>query len=164
MLPCGACCEYDLRGKTVLITGGSRGLGLVLGREFVRQGARVAICARDVKELERASADLVRRGLPVLAVPCDVTNRAAVEAMVEIVRNHFGQIDVLVNNAGVIEVGPLEVMTLEDFEEAMKIHFWAPLYTTLVGLPEMRAPRWAHHQYLFDWRQNQRAALGALQC
>ena len=98
--------EYDLRGKTVLITGGSRGLGLVLGREFVRQGARVAICARDAEELERASADLVRRGLPVLAVPCDVTDRAAVETMVETVRDHFSQIDVLVNNAGVIEVGP----------------------------------------------------------
>src|SRR5204862_3652064 len=112
--------EYDLRGKTVLITGGSRGLGLVLGREFVRQGARVAICARDVEELERASADLVRRGLPVPAVPCDVTDRAAVEAMVQTVRDHFGQIDVLVNNAGVIEVGPLEEMTLEDFEETMK--------------------------------------------
>src|SRR5436853_2027918 len=112
--------SYDLRGKIALITGGSRGLGLVLGREFVRQGARVAICARDVVELERASADLVRRGLPVLAVPCDVTDRAAVEAMIETVRDHFGQIDVLINNAGVIEVGPLEVMTLEDFEEAMK--------------------------------------------
>jgi NAD(P)-dependent dehydrogenase (short-subunit alcohol dehydrogenase family) len=72
------------------------------------------------RELERASADLLRRGLPVLAVPCDLTHRAEVEAMMAPVDDHFGQINVLVNNAAVIEVGPLEVMKLEDFEEALR--------------------------------------------
>jgi short-subunit dehydrogenase len=61
--------------------------------------------------------------------------------MVRIVRDHFGRIDVLINNAGVIEVGPMEVMTVEDYEEAMKTHFWGPLYTTLAVLPEMRERR-----------------------
>src|SRR5215470_3380169 len=87
---------YDLRGKTVLITGGSRGLGLVLGREFISRGASVAICARDVEELERAGSDLVRPGRPVLALPCDVANVEEVGRMVEAVREHFGKIDVLV--------------------------------------------------------------------
>lgn len=130
--------EYDFRGKTVLITGGSRGLGLVLARELAGEGARVAICARDPAELERASADLTRRGGQVLAVPCNVTERAQVEEMVRVVRGRFGRIDALVNNAGVIQVGPIEVMTLEDYEEAMKVHFWGPLYTILAVLPEMR--------------------------
>jgi NAD(P)-dependent dehydrogenase (short-subunit alcohol dehydrogenase family) len=133
--------EYDLKGKCVLITGGSRGLGLVLAREFAGEGARVAICARDPKELERARRDLESHGAEVLAFPCDVTDRAQVSELVEVVTRRFGGVDVLVNNAGVIQVGPLEVMTLEDFEQAMAIHFWGPLYTTLAVLPQMRARR-----------------------
>ena len=133
--------EYDLRGKTALITGGSRGLGLVMAREFAREGAKLVICARDPAELERARADLQGRGADVLAVPCDVTNRSQINEMVYIARDRFGQIDVLVNNAGVIQVGPLEVMTLEDYEQAMNVHFWGPLYTTLAVLPEMKRRR-----------------------
>ena len=133
--------EYDLRGKTVLVTGGSRGLGLVLARELAREGARVAICARDAEELERAVADLRGRGAEALAFPCDVTDRRQVREMVEVVTDRFGGIDVLVNNAGIIQVGPLEVMTLEDFERAMAVHFWGPLYTTLAVLPQMRRRR-----------------------
>lgn len=130
--------EYDLRGKTVLISGASRGLGLVMARELARSGARLAICARDRAELERASADLVERGAEVLAIACDVTDTEQVNNMVQAVRDRFGQIDVLINNAGIIAVGPMEVMTPKDYEAAMKIHFWAPLYTTLAVLPEMR--------------------------
>jgi NAD(P)-dependent dehydrogenase (short-subunit alcohol dehydrogenase family) len=129
---------YDLHGKTVLITGGSRGLGLALGREFVSRGACVAICARDVEELERASSDLVRPGRPVLALPCDVSNMEEVGRMVEAVHEHFGAIDVLVNNAGVIEVGPVETMTLADYEEALDINLRGPLHTMLAVIPEMR--------------------------
>ena len=132
---------YDFGGKTVLITGGSRGLGLVLARGFAAEGANVAICARDPKELERARADLASRGARVLAFPCDVTDRAQVREMVDVVTLHFGRVDVLVNNAGVIQVGPLEVMTLEDFEQAMAVHFWGPLYATLAVLPQMRRRR-----------------------
>ena len=133
--------SYDLRGKTVLITGGSRGLGLVMAREFAREGARLVICARDAAELERARMDLSGRGADVLAIPCNVTDRWQVNEMVIMARQRFGRIDVLVNNAGVIEVGPIEVMTLEDYEEAMNTHFWGPLYTTLAVLPEMRGRR-----------------------
>jgi NAD(P)-dependent dehydrogenase (short-subunit alcohol dehydrogenase family) len=130
---------YDFEGKTVLITGGSRGLGLVLARGFAAEGANVAVCARDHRELERARADLASRGARVLAFPCDVTDRAQVKELVDVVTRRFGRIDVLVNNAGVIQVGPLEVMTLEDFEQAMAVHFWGPLYATLAVLPQMRA-------------------------
>ena len=133
--------KYELSGKVVLITGGSRGLGLVMARELVRQGARLAICARDKTGLERAHQELVAGGADVLAVPCDVTDKDQVNKMVQAVRSHFGQIDVLINNAGAIAVGPMEVMTLEDYEAAMNIHFWAPLHTLFAVLPEMRQRR-----------------------
>jgi NAD(P)-dependent dehydrogenase (short-subunit alcohol dehydrogenase family) len=133
--------EYDFKNKTALITGGSRGLGLVLARELARQGARVAICARDAEELDRARADLKARGASVLAVPCDVTERAQVNELVETVRQHYGGVDVLINNAGQIQVGPFEVMTVEDYEEAMRVHFWGPLYAMLAVLPLMRGRR-----------------------
>ena len=130
--------EYDLKDKTVLITGGSRGLGLVMAREFARHGARLALCARDEEELERALFDLERFGVEVMVVRCDVRNRQEVNDMVAAVNARFGNVDVLVNNAGVIQVGPLEVMTEEDFEQAMQAHFWAPLNTIMAVLPSMR--------------------------
>ena len=114
---------FNLKDKVVLITGGSRGLGLVMAREFAAQGARLAISARDEAELDRARADMESGGAEVFDYVCDVTIQEKVNEMVEAVRNRFGRIDVLVNNAGVIQVGPLEAQTLEDFKQAMDIHF-----------------------------------------
>ncbi|MDG3006066.1 SDR family NAD(P)-dependent oxidoreductase [Paludisphaera mucosa] len=128
----------SLAGRTVLITGGSRGLGLVLAREFAHQGARIAICARDGDELARARADLAARGADAATFVCDVTDQSQVDRTVDQVLDRFGRLDVLVNNAGVIQVGPFEETTVEDFEEAMATHFWGPLYTTLAVLPSMR--------------------------
>lgn len=133
--------EYRLRGRTVLITGGSRGLGLVLARELAGEGANLVICARDEDALERARRELAEAGAPVLAAPCDVTDRRQVASLVAAARERFGAIDVLVNNAGLIQVGPLEAQTLEDFEASINLHFWAPLFTTLAVLPEMQSRR-----------------------
>lgn len=130
--------RFDFRGKTVLITGGSRGLGLVLARQFAREGARIAICARDEDELRTAERDLRSRGADVLAVQCDVTSEPQVSGMVTGLVRHFGSLDVLVNNAGTIEVGPMEVMTYADYQQAMQTHFWAPLHVTLAALPYLK--------------------------
>ena len=133
--------EYDLKDKTVLITGGSRGLGLVMAREFAREGSRLVLCARDEQELDQARLDLEKFGREVMVARCDVTNRQDVMTMVADVNSRFGGVDVLVNNAGVIQVGPLEVMTHEDFEVAMQAHFWGPLNTIMAVLPAMRQRR-----------------------
>lgn len=130
--------RFDFENKVVLITGGSRGLGLVLAREFAGEGARIAICARDAEELASAREDLESRGAEVFDAICDLRNQDEVETLIADVKTRFGQIDVLVNNAGVIQVGPLEVQTQKDFEDAMAIHFWAPFYTMQAVLPEMR--------------------------
>lgn len=130
--------RMNFRDKTVLITGGTRGLGLVLARGFLKEGARVVICGREESTLERARAELESLGGEVLAVPCDVTDPVQVEAMVSNVHERFGAVDVLVNNAGIIQTGPLESMTIEDFEDSINTHLWGPLYTTLAVLPEMK--------------------------
>jgi len=129
----------DLRGKVVLITGGSRGLGLAMAREFGSRGAIVAICARDDDELHRAQNDLIARGVRLHTFVCDVSDRQQVESMVQELAEQLGPVDVLVNNAGIINVGPFSEMDLEEFGHAMKVMFWAPLYTTLAVLPSMRA-------------------------
>ena len=129
----------SLAGKVVFITGGSRGLGLAMAEEFARRGAKIAICARDAEELVRARQCVEREtGATVRTFVCDVSDRAQVESTVQEVQNHFGAIDVLVNNAGIASVGPIENQTMADFEEVMKVNFWSQVYATLAVLPEMR--------------------------
>jgi len=130
--------RFDLKNKVVLITGGSRGLGLVLAREFASAGARIAICARDAAELAAAKEDLELRGAEVFDAICDVTNKDEINHLIGDVCMRFGQIDVLVNNAGVIQVGPLSTQTEKDFEDSMAIHFWAPYFMIQAVLPVMR--------------------------
>ncbi|MET4105173.1 SDR family oxidoreductase [Hymenobacter sp. UYP22] len=130
--------QYDLSGRVVLITGGSRGLGLILARQAVAEGARVAICARDADELERARQELAEAGSEVLALPCDLTQAADVTALVEQVQRQLGAIDVLINNAGIITAGPLDNIELRDYQDSMDTHFWAPLHAMQAVLPAMR--------------------------
>jgi short-subunit dehydrogenase len=130
--------RIDLYGKKVLVTGGSRGLGLVLARQLATEGADLIICARDRDELDRASAELSQRGAPVLALTCDLTDDAQVQRMINLVQQRWGGIDVLINNAGIITVGPLETMTLEDFQEVMAANFWSAVHTILAVLPGMK--------------------------
>jgi short-subunit dehydrogenase len=128
----------DLRGKLVLITGGSRGLGLALAREFACQGARVAICARDPDELTAAQSSLEAFSQNIYTFKCDLTDAAQVQELIDRVESTCGNIDVLVNNAGTIVVGPAEVMSADDFAEAMDVNLWAAVHTTLAIVPRMR--------------------------
>src|ERR1051326_416681 len=130
--------RYPLYDKVVLITGGSRGLGLVLARHVCAHGGNVAIIARDPDELMRAKTDLVPRGGKVLMVECDLLDADQIQSAVRKIIDRFGKIDILINNAGVIEVGPIENMTPEDFEQAMRLHFWAPFELISQIVPEMR--------------------------
>jgi NAD(P)-dependent dehydrogenase (short-subunit alcohol dehydrogenase family) len=132
--------RFSLRDKVVLITGGSRGLGLVLARQICAAGGKVALIARDAEELGRAEADLSRRGgAPnVFGIQCDLLDTEQIRSAVRQIIDRFGKIDILINSAGIIEVGPLEHMTREDFERAMQLHFWAPFELVSQIVPEMR--------------------------
>src|SRR5881396_1285805 len=130
--------RYPLRDKVVVITGGSRGLGLVLARYVCARGGNVALIARDPEELARAKADLAPRGGKVLTIECDLLDTGKIQSAVRQIIDRFGKIDILINNAGIIEVGPLEHMMPEDFERAMRLHFWAPFELISQIVPEMR--------------------------
>lgn len=129
----------DLSGRVVLVTGASRGLGLLLAREFADRGCRVAICARNGDELHAAEADLAARGAEVLAVTCDITDRDQVGRMMGQVVERFGALDVLVNNAGILQVGPAVEMTVDDFRAAVEVMQLGPVSVTLQALPHLRA-------------------------
>src|SRR5438477_9287722 len=120
---------------------GSRGLGLILARQISSEGGKVALLARDADELERAKAELTLCGGEVLAVQCDLLEGSQIQAAVAEVLACHGKIDVLFNNAGIIQVGPVENMQQQDFERAMSVHFWAPLLLIMEVLPAMRARR-----------------------
>src|SRR5829696_6797987 len=130
--------SIEFRGRNVLITGGSRGLGLVLARQFAAQGADITLLARDGEDLERAVLDIASRGADVLGIACDVTDQKQVQRAVERSIGRHGRLDVLVNNAGQIRVGPIDHMSEEDFDDAMAVHFYAPLYSMMAALPHMR--------------------------
>lgn len=130
-----------LRGKVVVITGASRGLGLVMARELAQQGARLALVAQHETPLDRALGELSAGGADVDATVCDVRDRDAVGAAVEAIAAHFGRIDMLINNAGIIQVGPLDNMEHADYRRAMDVHFWGALNMTEAVLPYMRRGR-----------------------
>ena len=126
------------RDKVALITGGSRGLGLQIARELCAHGASVSLLARDNQELDNAKRQLERFGTKVLAIQCDLIDTAQIQAAVQQTLQHFRKIDILINNAGIIEVGPLAHMQFKDFDRAMRIHFWAPFILQFLVVPHMR--------------------------
>ncbi len=129
---------YPLRDKVVVITGGSRGLGLVLARYVCARGGNVALIARDPEELARAKTDLAPSGGKTLTIQCDLLDSGQIQLAVRQIIDRFSKIDILINNAGIIEVGPLEHMRPEDFDRAMRLHFWAPFELISQIVPEMR--------------------------
>ncbi len=128
--------EVSLAGEVVLITGGSRGLGLALAREFARNGCRIAICARDRAQLDAAVRELRASNAEAFGFACDVGSKEEVERLLAAVREHYGRIDILVNNAGVIQVAPVDSLQEADFEKAMHAIFWGTVHPTLGVLPE----------------------------
>jgi len=130
------------RGKVVVITGGSRGLGLALAEEFGRRGARLVLAARTELQLAEARRLLLERSAvqtpdDVLIVAADLRKPEEASRLIEEATRRFGRVDVLINNAGVITVGPIENQTHQQFHEVMESNFYSGLHCTLAVLPQM---------------------------
>ena len=128
----------DVNGRVALITGGSRGLGLLIARQLGNLGARVVLVARDEAELQRAQQDLRASNVDVAIAVADVGDPAEAQRIVADVIARHGRLDLLFNNAGVMTVGPHQHMSVADYEQAMATHFWGPLHTIRAVVPHMR--------------------------
>lgn len=129
---------YELTGRSVLITGGSRGLGLALAREFAARGARLMLAARDGAELERAAADLRARGAQVQTAVADVTDAADVNRLVEETARVYGGLDVLVNNAAYQRYfHSFDEITLDEWEKTFATNVHAPFHLVRLALSHM---------------------------
>ena len=113
---------FDLTGKTALITGGSRGLGLQMAEALGEQGARLVITSRKQAELDEAAAHLKERGIDVLAIASDLSKETAVGPLVDTAMKHLGHIDILINNAGATWGAPAEDHPLEAWDKVMNLN------------------------------------------
>jgi short-subunit dehydrogenase len=124
-----------------LVTGASRGLGFLIARELADRGHDLVICARSADGLAEAATDLRGRGGAVEAVEADVGVKEQAEGVVAAARKRFGRLDVLVTNAGIIQVGPAEELGTRDYAEIMDSTFWGVVHTALAAMPLLRESR-----------------------
>lgn len=122
-----------------LVAGASRGLGLLIARNLAGRGYAVAILARDQESLQRACDAAARDGLTLRPYVADVSDNDAVQRTVDEIETNLGPIEVSIHVAGVIQVGPLESVTREHFEQAINIMAWGPINVALAVLPQMRS-------------------------
>src|SRR3984893_15731160 len=135
--------EVRLDGKSAIVTGGSKGLGLAIAREFAASGADVAILARDAAALADAKGDIqkVAKG-KVSAISCDVSKAAAIEAACKHVNSEFGKVDIFVNNAGQSTRGPSETITDEQWQADLDLKLFAQIRFCRILMPQMKQRKW----------------------
>jgi 3-oxoacyl-[acyl-carrier protein] reductase len=136
--------EVRLDGRSAIVTGGSKGLGLAIAREFAASGAEVAILARDPATLADAKAE-IQRGNPrarVAAISCDVSKMAPIQAAYDQVMSEFGKVDIFVNNAGQSTRGPSETLTDEMWQGDLDLKLFAQIRFCRLVFPQMKQRRW----------------------
>jgi NAD(P)-dependent dehydrogenase (short-subunit alcohol dehydrogenase family) len=130
--------KLDFKDKVVLITGGSRGLGLEMARILASKGAKLAICARTEEQLEKAELEIRAMGADIIAIRADLTDAEQAANLIAHVVGHYGRLDVLINNAGVMLVAPEKSLDISDYREVMDSNLWSALYTMKAAIPQFR--------------------------
>jgi short-subunit dehydrogenase len=126
---------------TVLITGASQGIGKATALLFAQNGYDVVLAARDRDRLNRVAQEIVTLGREALTVPTDIIDPQQVNTLAEKAIAAYGNIDVLVNNAGICSTGPIENTSLEDWHKIINVNLWGYIYTTYALLPQFLASR-----------------------
>ena len=127
----------ELRGRTALITGASRGLGLVIAKALAREGMNVVLAARSPELLEQLAAEIRQMGVRAIAYPTDVADEAQLRHLVEATLQEFGSIDVLINNAGIEAFRPYHLINPEDIVQTIQVNLTATMLLTRFVLPHM---------------------------
>ncbi|HEW97796.1 MAG: oxidoreductase [Candidatus Parabeggiatoa sp. nov. 3] len=133
-----------LSEKTVVITGASSGIGEETARLLAQKGAKVVLGARRVDRLEALAEDIQQSGGTAIIQATDVTKRDDVEALVKMAVDKFGQIDVLINNAGIMPVAPMEKARVEEWDQMIDVNVKGLLYGIAAALPLMKARGQGH--------------------
>ncbi len=136
--------EHALEGKVAMVTGASRGIGFAIARKLGELGAKVSICARDTKNLERAVGELKRDGISTLGVHADVTRAADVTLLVQETENSFGPIEIVVNNAGIGYFGPSHEASESSWDMVLDTNLKAVFLMTGAVAPKMIERRSGH--------------------
>jgi len=135
--------EVRLDGRSAIVTGGSKGLGLAIAQEYARSGADVAILARDQGALNDARA-LIQKDAKgkVLAISCDVSKAGPIEAACKQCNDAFGKVDIFVNNAGQSTRGPSETITDEQWQSDLDLKLFAQIRFCRILMPQMKGRKW----------------------
>jgi NAD(P)-dependent dehydrogenase (short-subunit alcohol dehydrogenase family) len=135
--------QISLAGRSAIVTGGSKGLGLAIAQEFARSGADVAILARDQATLADARALIQKEAKgKVLAISCDVSKAAPIEAACAQCNAEFGKVDIFVNNAGQSTRGPSETITDEMWQADLDLKLFAQIRFCRILFPQMKQRKW----------------------
>jgi NAD(P)-dependent dehydrogenase (short-subunit alcohol dehydrogenase family) len=131
-----------LDGQVSIITGGSRGIGRAVALKFAAEGARVAVvAAHDRAALRQIEEQIAARGGDSMTTLADVSRRDDVEGVVHAALSKWGRVDVLVNNAGILRLGPLESISEERWEETLAVHLKGTFHCTQAVIPIMKQQR-----------------------
>ncbi len=128
----------DIQGKVVIITGASMGIGLSTAQLFAQHGAKLALASRSAEKLNQIVEELTAQGYTAIAIPTDVCIQSDVEQLINQTFSHYGQIDVLINNAGQSAVGPVSSVSIEDYRKIIDLNIFGPLYAMQAVVPKMR--------------------------
>lgn len=134
----------NIEGKVVVITGASSGLGEAAARHLSEKGARVAIAARRTERLEALADEITENGGKALAVTTDVTEREQVQALVDAAVEEFGRVDVMLNNAGVMPLSPLDRLNVGEWDQMIDVNVKGVLYGIAAALPYMQEQESGH--------------------
>ena len=135
--------DLGIRGRSAIVTGGSRGIGRETARQFLEEGVRVTICGRNAETLERARAELAQAtGGDIHAVVADTMKEADIARLVEGAKQRFGKVDILVNNAGQMYSGRFAVMTDAGLKEQFETKIFGFMRSIRLVYPMMKAQRW----------------------
>ncbi len=128
----------DIQGRVAIVTGASAGIGLATARRFASEGAKVVLVARSADKLTQLANELSQQGHDALVLPADMRNKTDVDRMVEKAFQHYGQVDILINNAGQAAAGTVADVSIDHFRQILELNVLGPVYAIQAVVPRMR--------------------------
>lgn len=128
----------QLEGKVTILTGAGSGIGKGIARAFAREGSHLVLASRNQANLEETQQEIINSGVKSIVVPTDVTDEAAVKALFERTMQEFGRVDILINNSGIFDGGPIEDLTLEAWQKVLAVNLTGPFLCAREAMPIMK--------------------------